>query len=335
MAESYELERSRHDKSLTEEQEQMLSRSSRSSSLDSIDELDPFNAPYKDDLSDPLKPQTGSSRVTHSRSGWRRWLVPTRFCCALVGLFFVTLLLLLSAGGIWVYKVVPVDGESEPWYPSPLGGTVKSWEESYKKAADLVRQMTLVEKVNITTGTGWMMGPCVGNTGPVERLGFPSLCLQDGPLGIRFADNITAFPAGITVGATWNKDLMYQRGRAHALEARGKGVNVILGPCMGAFGRLPAGGRNWEGFGPDPVLQGIAAAQTIRGIQDHGVIATAKHFIANEQEHFRQSWEWGTPNAISSNIDDRTLQEIYAWPFAESVRAGVASGMYKCSFAKP
>lgn len=249
----------------------------------------------------------------------------------MVALFATALVLLLSAGGIWVYKsAVPQDGQSEPWYPSPRGGTVKSWQESYRKAGNLVRQMTLVEKVNITTGTGWRMGPCVGNTGPVDRLGFPSLCLQDGPLGIRFADNITAFPAGITVGATWNKDLMYQRGRAHALEARGKGINVILGPSMGAFGRLPAGGRNWEGFGSDPVLQGIAAAQTIRGIQDQGVIATAKHFIANEQEHFRQSWEWGTPNAISSNIDDRTLHEIYSWPFAESIRAGVGSVM--CSY---
>ena len=59
-------------------------------------------------------------------------------------------------------------------------------------------------------------------------------------------------------------------------------------------------------------------------------MATAKHYLLNEQEHFRQAWEWGTPNAISSNIDDRTLHEIYAWPFAESVKAGVASVM--CSY---
>jgi beta-glucosidase len=123
---------------------------------------------------------------------------------------------------------------------------------------------------------------------------------------------------------------MYERGKGHAFEAKKKGVNVILGPAMGPIGRLPAGGRNWEGFGTDPVLQGIAAAQTIKGIQDMGVIATAKHFVGNEQEHFRQAWEWGIPNAISSNIDDRTLHEIYAWPFADSVRAGVASVM--CSY---
>lgn len=249
----------------------------------------------------------------------------------MVLLFTAALVLLLSAGGIWVYKkAVPEDGQSDPWYPSPHGGTVGSWEEAYKKAAALVGQMSVVEKVNITSGTGWMMGMCVGNTGPVDRLGFPSLCLQDGPLGLRFADNATAWPAGVTVGATWNKDLMYLRGRKHGLEARLKGVNVILGPGMGPLGRLPAGGRNWEGFGADPVLQGIASARTIQGIQDEGVIATAKHFVANEQEHFRQSWEWGTPNAISSNIDDRTMHEIYAWPFAESIRAGVASVM--CSY---
>lgn len=174
------------------------------------------------------------------------------------------------------------------------------------------------------------MDMCVGNTGAVDRLGFPSLCLQDGPLGIRMVRNATAFPAGITVGATWNKGLMYDRGRAHGFEARLKGIHILLGPSMGPFGRLPAGGRNWEGFGPDPVLQGVAASQTIRGIQDSGVIATAKHYVGNEQEHYRQPWEWGTRSAISSNIDDRTLHEIYAWPFAESVRAGVASVM--CSY---
>lgn len=194
----------------------------------------------------------------------------------------------------------------------------------------MVERMTLMDKVNVTSGTGWSQDMCVGNTAPANSVGFPPLCLQDGPLGLRFMDHSTAFPAGITVGATWNKDLMYRRGRAHAKEAKGKGINVLLGPAMGPLGRMPAGGRVWEGFGSDPVLQGVAASQTIKGIQDEGVMATAKHFIGNEQEHFRQSFEWGLPNALSSNIDDRTLHEIYLWPFAESVRAGVASIM--CSY---
>lgn len=86
----------------------------------------------------------------------------------------------------------------------------------------------------------------------------------------------------------------------------------------------------FKGFGADPYLQGVAGAQTIKGIQDEGIIATIKHFIGNEQEHFRQSWEWGLPNALSSNIDDRTLHELYLWPFQDSIKAGVGSVM--CSY---
>ncbi|KAJ6782204.1 hypothetical protein PWT90_03709 [Aphanocladium album] len=228
------------------------------------------------------------------------------------------------------YTQTPPDGHSPPWYPCPRGGTVSQWAESYEKAARMVRNMTLAEKVNITTGTGWAMGLAVGNTGPAIYAGFPSLALQDGPLGIRFADNATAFPAGITVGASWNKELMFQRGQAHGQEAREKGINVLLGPSVGPLGRMPAGGRNWEGYGPDPYLQGIAAAETIRGIQGEGVMATIKHFVANEQEHFRQPWAWGLPHAVSSNVDDRTMHELYAWPFANAVKAGVASVM--CSY---
>jgi beta-glucosidase len=93
---------------------------------------------------------------------------------------------------------------------------------------------------------------------------------------------------------------------------------------------IPIGGRNWEGFGSDPVLQGVAGAQTVKGVQEEGVIATIKHLVGNEQEHYRQSFEWGLPNAISSNVDDRTLHEVYAWPFADAVKAGVGSVM--CSY---
>ena len=251
--------------------------------------------------------------------------------CWFIIALLVAALLVLAFGSKWILRfVTPTDGLSPPWYPSPQGGTLEAWRESYEKASTMVAKMNLVEKVNITTGTGWATNLCVGNTGPAVHVGFPMLCLQDGPLGIRFADNATAWPAGITAAATWNKDLMYRRGKALGLEHRLKGVNVLLGPSMGPLGRMPAGGRNWEGFGPDPVLAGVAAAQTIKGIQDEGVMATAKHFIANEQEHYRQPWAWGTPNALSANIDDRTLHELYLWPFADSVRVGVASVM--CSY---
>ncbi|RFU77167.1 glycoside hydrolase, family 3 [Trichoderma arundinaceum] len=211
-----------------------------------------------------------------------------------------------------------------PYYPAPYGGWVDDWRDSYTKAKALVDSMTLAEKTNITAGTGIFMGllfkdsadftpaqrRCAGNTGSALRVGFPQLCLNDSPAGVRHADNVTAFPDGITVGATFDKALMYQRGVAIGKENRGKGVNVWLGPTVGPIGRKPKGGRNWEGFGADPVLQVVGARETIKGVQEQGVIATIKHFIANEQEMYRMYNPF--QYAYSSNI---------------GIRAGVGSVM--------
>jgi beta-glucosidase len=126
-------------------------------------------------------------------------------------------------------------------------------------------------------------------------------------------DNNTAFPAGITTGATFDKNLMYQRGVALGEEFKGKGANIYLGPSVGPVGRKPRGGRNWEGFGSDPVLQGIAGAETIRGVQDVGVIATIKHLIGNEQELYRMYNPF--QQSYSSNIGE----SIYMNPGATAV----------------
>lgn len=304
------------------------------SDLDATEFLttDPLDAPATHGHDDK-KPAFLTGQKSINYSSWRRPFRNRSKCCIATCSVVLILWLILGTGGAVVYnkfKQPPQYGMSPPWYPTPQGGSATSWADSYKKAALMVQRMTLAEKVNVTTGTGWMMGLAVGTNGPATHVGFPQLQLQDGPLGLRFADNATAFPAGITTGATWNKDLMYSRGAAHGNEARGKGINVLLGPCVGPLGRMPAGGRNWEGFGSDPYLQGVAAAQTIKGIQSEGVMASIKHFVANEQEHYRQPWEWALPHAISSNIDDRTLHELYAWPFGDSVKAGVASVM--CSY---
>ncbi|KAF8417207.1 glycoside hydrolase superfamily [Tirmania nivea] len=222
---------------------------------------------------------------------------------------------------------------SEGWFPAPRGGSDPAWVEAYQKAARLVGRMSLLEKVNVTTGTGWQMGPCVGNTGTTS-VGFPSLCLQDGPLGIRFAYPITAFPAGITTAATFNKDLMHSRGRAMGREARNLGINALLGPCIGPLGRSPLGGRNWETFGSDPYLQGVAGQLTVRGIQELRVMAVVKHWLGNEQERFRRKAELGSwpkvKEALSANIGGRATREVYAWPFQDAVREGAAGVM--CSY---
>ncbi|KAJ5246169.1 hypothetical protein N7468_001152 [Penicillium chermesinum] len=224
---------------------------------------------------------------------------------------------------------------SEPYYPSPWATGEGEWAQAYQRAVEFVSQLTLDEKVNLTTGAGWMQERCVGETGGIPRLGMWGMCMQDSPLGVRDSDYNSGFPAGINVAATWDKRLAYVRGRGMGEEHRDKGVDVQLGPVAGPLGRHPDGGRVWEGFSPDPVLTGVMMAETIKGIQDAGVIACAKHFIGNEQEHFRQVGEaqgygYNITEAISSNIDDTTMHELYLWPFVDAVRAGVGSIM--CSY---
>lgn len=214
-----------------------------------------------------------------------------------------------------------------------MGGA--KWAAAIAKAQDMVKQMTLLEKVNLTTGVGWEGDRCVGNTGSIPRLGFRSLCLQDSPVGVRDTDYNSVFPGGVTIAATFDRGLFYQRGYGMGSEHYGKGVDAQLGPVVGPLGRSPEGGRNWEGFSPDPVLAGIAVAQSVIGIQDAGVMATTKHFIGNEQEHFRQAGEadgygYNITESVSANIDDTTMHELYLWPFADAVRAGSASVM--CSY---
>jgi len=155
------------------------------------------------------------------------------------------------------------------------------------------------------------------------------------PVGVRDTDYNSVFPGGVTIAATFDRGLFYERGNGMGSEHYGKGVDMQLGPVVGPLGRSPEGGRNWEGFSPDPVLSGIAVAQHVYGIQDAGVIACTKHFIGYEQEHFRQSTEsdgygYNITQSVSSNIDDVTMHELYLWPFADAVRAGTAAFM--CSY---
>ncbi|MCJ1478274.1 hypothetical protein MMC13_006951 [Lambiella insularis] len=222
---------------------------------------------------------------------------------------------------------------SPPSYPAPWVSGLGDWGASIAKAQALVAQMTLAEKVNLTTGVGWEGERCVGQTGSVPRLGIRSLCLQDSPVGVRFTDFNTVFPAGVNVAATFDRGRAYARGQGMGAEHAGKGSDVQLGPVSGPLGRAPEGGRNWEGFSPDPVLSGVMMAMSVQGIQSEGVIACSKHYIGYEQEHFRNIPQAGFDNltdSYSSNIDDVTLHELYLWPFADAIRAGTGSVM--CSY---
>ncbi|KAG1442820.1 hypothetical protein G6F56_010905 [Rhizopus delemar] len=149
---------------------------------------------------------------------------------------------------------------------------LRTWDEAYEKANALVKQMSLEQKVNITTGLGWEAGPCVGNSGRTTSPDFPELCLQDSPLGVRFADHVSSGVAGINAAASFDKKAIRRRGEYMGAEFRAKGAHAQLGPSMNMM-RCPESGRNWEAFGEDPFLVGVASVETINGIQSQGVLS--------------------------------------------------------------
>ncbi len=233
---------------------------------------------------------------------------PTALKISLATILFIT----LAALGWWFLLRDPY-----PWRNPALAPE--------KRAQLLVKEMTLEEKIAFVTGDkAGNDGGYVGHISAIPRLGIPELNMKDGPSGVgNGANNVTAFPAPLTVAAAWDPALMQQYAQFMAEEQRGKGVNVHLAPMMNLV-RVPQAGRNFEGYGEDPFLAAQMAAAEVRGIQSTGLIAVAKHYIANEQETQRTS--------ASSEIDPRTLREIYLPPFKAAVEAGVGSVM--CSYNK-
>ncbi|KAJ5660093.1 hypothetical protein N7507_006544 [Penicillium longicatenatum] len=230
--------------------------------------------------------------------------------------------------------ILGVDGHSPPVFPSPKINGTGGWEAALHKAQKWVKKLTTEEKAWMATG---QPGPCVGNILPIPRLNFTGLCLQNGPQCVEEGSYSSVFVSGVSAAASWDRKLLYERGNALAKEHKQKGSHVILGPIGGPLGRSPYNGRTWEGFAADPYLTGVCMEETINGMQDAGVQANAKHFIAYEQETQRNPTYAPDANAttyiqdsVSSNLDDRTMHEIYMWPFANAVRARVASAM--CSY---
>ncbi|KAM3558908.1 hypothetical protein MY1884_003744 [Beauveria asiatica] len=211
--------------------------------------------------------------------------------------------------------------------PSPQISGQDEWADAFAKAKTMVGQMTLEEKVSLTGGVDLKSG-CSGSVAGIPRLGFPGMCLNDAGNGVRASDNVSGFVSGIGVGASWNKGLARKRGVALGGENRRKGVNIMLGPVVGPAWTVVKGGRNWEASSADPYLSGVLAAETVRGVQSQNVMTSVKHYIGNEQELHRAPQ--GSVQAISSNICDKTMHELYLWPFVDLVKAGAANVM--CSY---
>jgi beta-glucosidase len=185
--------------------------------------------------------------------------------------------------------------------------------EIEKKIDEIISKMTLQEKAAMLGGDTTAF-----DSKPLERLGIPALRMTDGPVGVRWPSdarkkNSTAFPAGICMAATWDPDLVYEAGKSIARETKAHGRNVILAPCVNIH-RDPHGGRNFESFGEDPYLAARTAVAYVKGVQSENVVATTKHYVANNQEFER--------NSIDVRVNDRALREIYLPAFKAAVQEG-------------
>ena len=161
----------------------------------------------------------------------------------------------------------------------------------------------------------------------VPRLGIPPLRMNDGPEGFRGpAGTSTQWPSGLTVAHTFDVDSFAEYGVALGVEFSGKGANCQFGPGLN-LARIPSGGRSFEYLsGEDPFLGATLVKPIVKGIQSQGVIANAKHFIANSQEGMQPGAE-GDRHTSSMVVDERTMMEMYFPTFEGAVEAGVLSFM--------
>ena len=194
-----------------------------------------------------------------------------------------------------------------------LTRTIAINQDSEKSSADIegkvraaLGKMSLADKVNLIVGENSFY------TSAINSIGLPRLFMSDGPQGVRTTAKSTAYPTTVVLASTWNKDMAYEYGRALGRDSRARGIQYILGPGVNIC-RSPRNGRNFEYMGEDPWLASQIACGYIKGVQSNpGVICMMKHFAANFMEYGRLS--------VSSDVDERTLNEIYFPAFRRAVQ---------------
>ena len=206
-----------------------------------------------------------------------------------------------------------------------------------QRAALLVGNMTLDEKIeqialNAAANPGLAGCGIRRDTRHIEGippLAIPTIRITNGPIGVAGGDcnpnpPTTAVPTALAVAATWDADASFRWVKSPASKTRNIAHHVFLAPGMN-LGRVAQAGRNFEYFGEDPFLSGVMAVQQVKAVESHGIQATVKHFVANEQETERSS--------MNSVVDDRTLHELYLLPFEMSVKDANPSSIM-CSYPR-
>ena len=209
---------------------------------------------------------------------------------------------------------------------APAGAADEPWRDPSQppatRAEQLLNALTFDQKVSVA----------LGDYAAVASFGVPVLANADGPSGIR-GEGTTTFPSSQTLAATFDRSLARAYGEAIGTEARGKAVNWWLGPAMD-IARTPLAGRQSENLGEDPFLAGETAAAEVAGAKSRHVIATLKHYVANNQEFERIGFgqpRGGRSQGIDVLAAERTLQEIYEAPFKRAVREAGADAVM-CSY---
>ncbi len=177
-----------------------------------------------------------------------------------------------------------------------------------------LEQLSNRELATIVSGTthNLTVGGDVGCNSPLHERGVPAAQTADGPCGLRQFDQFPiAFPVGMVLAASFNKELYYAFGEAMAHECMHYEVDYLLGPSINIL-RSPAGGRNCSYFSEDPFVSGIAASYYINGLQSHGIAAVLKHYAANNTELERLK--------SNSRVSDRALREIYLKGFEIAIK---------------
>lgn len=179
-----------------------------------------------------------------------------------------------------------------------------------KRASEVIKSLTFDEKLELSGGYLSFCYPAV------PRLGLRAVTMADASQGIRLTSiasksQSVSFPGMQALAATWNTGIAKNFGQSISEECKIHGVDVLLGPGIN-IQRLSEGGRNYEYMGEDPMLTSKIAVNYIQGLQSLGVIATAKHFIANDQEFAR--------HIASSDLSERTLREIYLLPWEAAIK---------------
>ncbi len=200
--------------------------------------------------------------------------------------------------------------------------TKKANDEDIETRIDaLMEELTLQEKITMIHASSAF------TSGGVERLNIPELVMSDGPHGVRHEhgrdwakdenvlDSSTYLPVGTALAATWNTDLGYKFGEVLGSEAQFRGKDVILGPGLNII-RSPLNGRNFEYLTEDPYLNSRMVVGYIKGVQKHGVAASAKHYVANSLEFDREY--------VNVEMSDRALREIYLPGYKAAVQEGEA-----------